>query len=223
MSHSHSTLTLLLLGAFHGLNPAMGWLFAVALALQEHKRLAVFRSLIPLAIGHALAIAAAILVAILLGAALPLNYLRWFVAAILIAAGFRFLIRHPHFRWSSMRVNSRDLTLWSFLVATVHGAGLMVVPIFLAASAPTHAARQMSPMPNMPNMPSHSHALAATTTSAALYATLLHTASYLAVAALIAFLVYEKFGVEILRKAWLNLDNIWAAALILTGAATLLL
>jgi hypothetical protein len=116
-----------------------------------------------------------------------------------------------------MRVNSRDLTLWSFLVATVHGAGLMVVPIFLAASAPTHAAHQM------PGMPPHSHALAATTTSAALYATLLHTVSYLAVAALIAYLVYEKFGVEILRKAWLNLDTIWAAALILTGAATLLL
>ncbi len=216
MPHSHTILTLLLLGAFHGLNPAMGWLFAVALALQEHKRIAVLRSLIPLAIGHALAIAAAILVAILLGAALPLNYVRWLVAAILIAAGFRFLIRHPHLRWSAMRVNSRDLTLWSFLVATVHGAGLMVVPIFLAASAPAHAAHQM------PNMPTHAHALAATTTSAALYATLLHTASYLAVAALIAFLVYEKFGVEILRKAWLNLDTIWAAALILTGAATLL-
>ena len=223
MSHSHTTLTLLLLGAFHGLNPSMGWLFAVALALQEHKRLAVFRSLIPLAIGHALAIAAAILVAILLGAALPLNYVRWLVAAILIAAGFRFLTPHPHLRWSAMRVNSRDLTLWSFLVATVHGAGLMVVPIFLAASAPTHAAHQMPGMPITPNSPSHAHTLAATTTSAALYATLLHTASYLAVAALIAFLVYEKFGVEILRKAWLNLDTIWAAALILTGAATLLL
>jgi len=216
---SHTTISLLLLGAFHGLNPAMGWLFAVALALQEHKRIAVFRSLIPLAIGHALAIAAAILVAILLGAALPLNYLRWIVAALLIAVGFRFLIRHPHLRWSAMRVNSRDLTLWSFLVASVHGAGLMVVPIFLAASS--HSAPHSSPQ--MTSMPSHAHLSAPSTLSAALYATLVHTSSYLAVAGLIAFLVYEKFGVEILRKAWLNLDTIWAAALILTGAATLIL
>lgn len=205
--HAWPWTVLVMLGAFHGINPAMGWLFAVALGLQENRRAAVLRALLPLALGHALAIAAAILAAMFVGFALPVSYIRWVVAAILIAVGLRFVIRHPHLRWSAMRVSMADLTLWSFLVATVHGAGLMVVPVFFKVN---HL------------RPSHYH-LASGTPATAIIATLVHTASYLAVAGTLAFVVFEKFGLGMLRKAWLNLDLIWAAALIGTGAATLVM
>lgn len=205
--HARSWAALVLLGAFHGINPAMGWLFAVALGLQEHRRTAVLRALLPIALGHALAIAAAVLVPVLLGFSLPLSYIRWLVAAILIAVGFRFLLRHPHLRWAGMRVGMSDLTLWSFLVATVHGAGLMVVPIFLGMSSTNHHAAA----PGYPE---------SAVPAVAFTATALHTASYLVVTATIALLVFEKFGLGLLRKAWFNLDLIWAAALVTTGAAT---
>ncbi|HXZ31055.1 MAG TPA: hypothetical protein VEH30_02130 [Terriglobales bacterium] len=208
--HVHSWTALLMLGAFHGINPAMGWLFAVALGLQQNRRAAVLRALLPLGLGHALAILAAILVAAFIGLALPISYLRWMVAAILIAVGVRFFLRHPHLHWAGMRVGAADLTLWSFLVATVHGAGLMVVPVFLAASAGTSSA------------PAHHH-LAAGSAATAVFATLLHAGSYLAVTGLLALLVFEKLGLGLLRKAWFNLDYLWAAALVGTGAATLLI
>src|SRR5438309_11982310 len=97
--HARSWVALVALGAFHGINPAMGWLFAVALGLQEHRRAAVLRALLPLALGHALAIVAVIAIAILAGLTLPRDSLRRVVAAILIGAGLRFLVRHPQLRW----------------------------------------------------------------------------------------------------------------------------
>ena len=98
-----SLLTLAGLGAFHGLNPGMGWLFAVALGMQEGKRNAVWRALIPLTLGHALAIAAAIGVAMLAGTALSPAMLRWPVAILLAGLGIRQLYRHLHPRWAAMR------------------------------------------------------------------------------------------------------------------------
>ncbi len=121
-------LALLLLGAWHGINPGMGWLFAVALGLQEQKRRAVWRALLPLALGHGLAIAAAILAGALLGLVLPVRYLRWLVAVVLVGFGLYRLVRHRHPRWGGMRVGFRDLTVWSLLMASAHGAGLMVLP-----------------------------------------------------------------------------------------------
>jgi hypothetical protein len=115
--HARSCVALIALGTFHGINPAMGWLFAVALGRQDRRRAVVFRALLPLALGHALAIIAVILIAILAGRTMPPYYLRWIVAAILICVGLRFLIRHPHLRWAGMRFSIADLTLWSFLVA----------------------------------------------------------------------------------------------------------
>ena len=210
MSEHANWAALLALGAFHGINPAMGWLFAVALGLQEHRRSAVFRALLPLAAGHALAILAVIAIALIAGFTVPPHYLRWVVAAILILVGARFLIRHPHLRWAGMRVGMADLTLWSFLVASVHGAGLMVLPVFLSmAGAAPHADGHMHSGFGTPGV--------------AVTATVLHAAAYLLVAALSAWLVFEKFGLGLLRKAWFNLDVIWAGALVMTGAATLLL
>jgi hypothetical protein len=203
-----SWVALLSLGAFHGVNPGMGWLFAVALGMQERRRGAVLRSLLPLAAGHALAVAAAILVAMAAGAIVPLEYLRWPVALILIAFAAMHLLRHRHPRWASMRVGMGRLTLWSFLMASAHGAGRMVVPVFLG-------------MTMTASHHSH-HALPASMyTTTALLATLLHAAGYLLVTAVVAVLVFEKFGVAMLRKAWINLDLLWAIALAATGLVIL--
>lgn len=210
MSLSLSSCVLLLgLGAFHGINPGMGWLFAVALGMQEQRRTAVWRALLPLGVGHALAVAAAVAIAVMAGVVVPLDKLRWPVAVILIALGLLRLIRHRHFRWVGMRVGMGGLMLWSFLMASAHGAGLMVVPVFLA-------------MTMAGNMPA-SHAMMAPAPAAAIFATLLHAAGYLLVTAAVALLVFEKLGLGLLRKAWLNLDVVWAAALIATGVLTAML
>ena len=203
-----SLLMLAGLGAFHGLNPGMGWLFAVALGMQEGKRSAVWRALIPLTLGHVLAIAAAIGVAMLAGIALSPAMLRWPVALLLAGLGIRQLYRHLHPRWATMRVGMGGLTLWSFLMASAHGAGLMVLPVFLSMTAvaggPSCHARGAS-----------ARALVAGT------ATLAHGAGYLVVTALAAWVVVDRVGLGLLRKAWINLDGIWALALILTGCLTL--
>jgi hypothetical protein len=204
---------MLLLGAWHGINPAMGWLFAVALGMQQQKGSAVARSLVPIAIGHALAIATVVLAAAYLGKALPLATLRYSVAAILVGLGVYSLLWHRHPRWVRMQVGFRDLTLWSFLMASAHGAGLMVVPVLLAASTVEAAG----------NAAGHHHLSSVPSPMAGLLATGVHTAGYLAVTGLIAWVVYRKLGLALLRTAWFNLDLIWAAALVVTGLATLVL
>jgi hypothetical protein len=176
---------LISLGAFHGINPGMGWLFAVALGLQERRRGAVLRALIPLGAGHALAVAGSVGVAMAMGAAVPIRTLRWSIAIVLVSLGVLRFFRHLHPRWVSMRVGMSGLTVWSFLMATAHGAGLM-----------------------------------ATNAGAALFATGVHAASYLAVTAIVALLVFDKLGVGILRRAWFNVDAVWAGALVATGVAT---
>jgi hypothetical protein len=201
---------MLLLGAYHGINPGMGWLFAVALGMQEQKGSAVARSLVPIALGHALAIGSVVLAAVFLGMALPQQAIRYFVAAILLALGIFSLLGHHHPRWVRMRVGFRDLTFWSFLMASAHGAGLMVVPVLLG-SRTVEAAEPMS-----------CHHLAGVGPLTALLATAVHTTAYLAVTGLIAWIVYSRSGLAILRKAWLNLNLVWAAALIVTSLVTLL-
>lgn len=205
----HATMSwaaLLALGAFHGINPAMGWLFAVALGMQERRRSAIWRALLPLGAGHALAVAGAVSLAIVAGAIVPVEPLRWSVAGILLVFGITRLVQHRHPRWASMRVGVGRLTLWSFLMASVHGAGLMVVPVFLGMTmAAAHG-------------PHHSGVAARTTT--ALLATSLHAAAYLLVTGLLAVLVFEKLGVAVLRKAWFNLDLLWGIALAGSGLVT---
>ena len=203
-----SLLTLAGLGAFHGLNPGMGWLFAVALGMQEGKRNAVWRALIPLTLGHVLAIAAAIGVAMLAGIALSPAMLRWPVAVLLAGLGIRQLYRHLHPRWAAMRVGMGGLTLWSFLMASAHGAGLMVLPVFLSMTA-------MAAGPSCHARGGSTRALVAGT------ATLVHGAGYLIVTALAAWVVVDRLGLGLLRKALINLDAIWAVALIITGCLTL--
>jgi hypothetical protein len=202
---------LMALGAFHGINPGMGWLFAVALGMQEGRRGAVLRALVPLGAGHALAVAVAVGAALAMGFAIPLAWLRWPIAGVLVSLGVLRFFRHSHPRWGGMRVSMRGLTVWSFLMATAHGAGLMVVPVFMAMS--------MSPAGGHAH---HMHAARAGA-GAAFFATGLHAAGYLAVTAFVAVLVFEKLGVGILRRAWINLDLIWSAALVATGTLVLML
>jgi hypothetical protein len=217
MTHAGMTSTvfwlMLLLGAFHGINPGMGWLFAVALGIQERKGIAVARALVPIALGHALAIGSVVMAAVFLGMALPQEAIRYSVAAILLGLGSFFLIRHYHPRWVRMQVSFRDLTIWSFLMASAHGAGFMVVPVLLA-SRTAEAANQTAGV--------HHHMAAASPVGAVL-ATAVHTTGYLAVTGLVAWVVYSRLGLAILRKAWLNLNVVWAAALLVTGVVILVL
>jgi multisubunit Na+/H+ antiporter MnhC subunit len=216
MTHAGLTSTvfwlMLLLGAYHGLNPGMGWLFAVALGMQEQKGIAVARSLVPIAVGHAVAIGSVALIAAFLGRTLPLVVIRYFVAAVLVGLGIYCLVRHQHPRWVRMKVGFRDLTVWSFLMASAHGAGLMVVPVLLGSNTVEAQSR----------MTGNSHVSPTASPLAAMLATGVHTVAYLAVTGLIAWVVYRKLGLALLRKAWLNFDLVWAAALVATGLVTLL-
>jgi uncharacterized membrane protein len=132
-------LALALLGAYHGLNPAMGWLFAVALGLQERRLGAVLRAFPPIALGHVLAVSAAVLVVGVAQIVVPLDALRYACAGVLILFGLYKLIRRKHPRWVGMRVGFKDLTAWSFLMASAHGAGLMLVPVVLKLRRPPWA------------------------------------------------------------------------------------
>jgi hypothetical protein len=217
MTHAGLTSTvlwlMLLLGAYHGLNPAMGWLFAVALGMQEQKGSAVARSLVPLAVGHAVAIGSVVLTTAFLGMMLPLIFIRYFVAAVLVGLGIYCLVRHQHPRWVRMQVGFRDLTVWSFLMASAHGAGLMVVPVLLGSSTVDAQVR----------MASHIHISPSASPLFGMVATVAHTVAYLAITGLVAWVVYRKLGLALLRKAWLNFDLVWAAALVTTGLVTLLI
>src|SRR5207248_9999711 len=217
MTHAGLTSTvfwlMLLLGAFHGLNPGMGWVFAVALGMQEQKGSAVARSLVPIAVGHAAAIGCVVLTTAFLGMTLPLIVIRYFVAAIMVGLGIYCLVRHRHPRWVRMQAGFRDLTIWSFLMASAHGAGLMVLPVLLGSSS-VEPADQMA---------GHHHTSAAASPLAGLLATGVHTTAYLAVTGLIAWAVYSKLGLAALRKAWFNLNLVWAAALVVTSLLTLLM
>ncbi|HKT00823.1 MAG TPA: hypothetical protein VJT31_14935 [Rugosimonospora sp.] len=203
------------LGAFHGLNPGMGWLFAVAIGLQERSRVALLRALAPIAAGHAASI---LIVAGLVSVFRSLVTTRAVAivgGAVLVGFGLWRALSRRHFRWAGMRLSAPQLAAWSFLMSSVHGAGLMLVPVLVAGPAPGTA-----PMPGMP-MPG------GTSTDAALWqgllATAVHTVSMVAVAGGVALLVYEVLGLRILRTAWVNLDRVWALALIGSGLATVAL
>ena len=216
MNESWPWLALALLGAYHGLNPAMGWLFAVALGLQEQRRGAVLQALPPIALGHAVAISLAVLVVGVAQIVVPLDVLRYVGAGVLILFGLYKLVRRKHPRWVGMRVGFRDLTAWSFLMATAHGAGLMLVPVLLRFSSAdaTHNAHGAHA--------GYTDPTGSATALADLAAVGLHTLAMFAVMAAIAIVVYEKLGVMILKRTWFNLDLLWAGVLVGAGVITLL-
>ena len=197
--------TLFLLGAYHGINPGMGWLFAVALGMQEKSTQAVVRSLAPIALGHATAIGVVVLLAGLVQIVLPLQYLKIGVAGALLGLGVYRIVRSRHFRWGGMQVGFRELAIWSFLMASAHGAGLMVLPVVLGLTSTPAAAGH------------HVHVNSFQDPMIGVWATLVHTLGYLTVTAAVAIVVYQRLGLALLRKAWFNLDLVWAVALIATG------
>lgn len=204
---------LFFLGAYHGINPGMGWLFAVARGMQEHSSKAVVWSLGPITLGHALAIAIVILLAGLLEVVLPLRYVKFVFAGALLALGLYRIVRNRHFRWGGMQVGFGELTFWSFLMTSAHGAGLMVIPLVLRLSA----ADALSSAHHM----HQTHAAGVQGSVTGMQATFVHMLGYLIVTAGIALLVYRKLGLSLLRKAWFNLDLVWAAALLVTGCVAL--
>jgi hypothetical protein len=199
--------TLFLLGAYHGINPAMGWLFAVALGLQKQNGRAVWQALVPIATGHALAIGLVILVAVLAGAVLPLHVMKICVVVVLLGFGMYRIVGKNHSHWGGMQVGFRDLTIWSFLMASAHGAGFMLLPVLLGMSAMDTG--------------HHMHEMVLPGAGSQLLAIVLHTLGYLLLTGTIAWVVYTRVGLSLLRKAWLNLDLIWAMALIATAGLTL--
>jgi hypothetical protein len=207
---------LFLLGAYHGINPAMGWLFAVALGMQKKSGRAVWLSLLPIATGHAAAIGLVVAAGVLAKAALTMKYLKLAVACILFAFGLYRLLRRAHPRGAGMQVGFRDLAIWSFLMASAHGAGFMLLPVFLGMSTMTSASGPFV-------SGQHPHIAGSATPWIGVTAVIVHTVGYLLVTGLVAFVVYEKAGLGLLRKAWLNLDLIWALALMVTAVLTLLI
>jgi hypothetical protein len=210
------------LGLFHGVNPAMGWLFAVALGLQEHKRAAVLCALLPIALGHALSIGIIIAAVLVARVSLPYSALKYSAAAILFAFGLYRLFRSRHPNWVGMRVGFGDLTLWSFIMASAHGAGLMLIPLFLKSTdAPV--------VPATNPIGSHMHSTHGfgfgnvSSPSLLTGSIVVHTFGYLLATGLVAMLVYEKLGVGLLRHAWFNIDLFWMLALMIAGLVILFL
>ena len=216
MNHNWPWLVLVLLGAYHGLNPAMGWLFALALGLQEKRRSAVFAALVPIALGHAVAIAFAILLFRFVQDFFPWHSLKFGVAAILFAFGVYRIFRSSHPRGAGMRVSGRELLVWSFLMASAHGAGLMLVPVLMAQPMQGMAHTMVALMPAGPPP---------VFIPVILLAVVVHTLALLIVAGVLAiffFEGYEKVGLKLLRDTWLNFDLLWAFALLVAGFGALL-
>ena len=216
MNHTAAWLTLAGLGAYHGVNPAMGWLFAVSRGMQERSRRAVLRSLVPIAIGHEMSIALVAALVVGLSVVADSSTLRIVAAAVLFGFGiFRFVKPHAHFRWTSMRVSDRELTLWSFLMSTAHGAGIMVAPVLIGlegsidrSGAKAHDRADLS--------------LLDASLGVGAVGIALHVLAMLAVMGVVAVLVYDRLGLKVLRTAWINTDGLWAGAFVLAAFITLL-
>ena len=214
MGEAWPWIAMALLGAYHGLNPAMGWLFAVGLGLQEGDRRAVLRALPPIAIGHELALAAVVLIVLVLGVLASSQALHLIAAGTLIGFGvFRFARPRAHPRWTRARVNRRELTLWSFLMSSAHGAGLMVAPVLLGLSG---AAAEGSGDHTLEAASAGPFSVAEGAVAASI-----HVAAMLAVMGLVAVLVYDRLGVRILRRTWINLEWLWAGSFVAAGVLTL--
>ncbi|MEV5574700.1 hypothetical protein AB0L06_32085 [Spirillospora sp. NPDC052269] len=207
-----SLAALVALGAFHGLNPAMGWLFAVARGLQERSRKRVLEALPAIAAGHAASVGAVALLVTLTRSVVAAQVVAVVGGVALVGFGLWRLLSKRHFRWVGMRLSLPQLAGWSFLMSSAHGAGLMLIPV-ITASGSAHALTG-----------AHAHGLghaAGSAVSAAVFVTGVHTLAMFVTAGIIALLVYDVLGLTVLRRAWLDLDRVWAVALVGAGAFAL--
>ena len=201
------------LGAYHGLNPAMGWLFAVGLGMQERDRRAVLRALAPIAAGHEASVVLAAALVLGLGLLTDTTVLHMGAGIALVLFGiFRFVKPRAHFRWVKARVTRGELAWWSFLMSTAHGAGLMVAPVLLGASAAGEAEAQDHTIAAV-----EEHGLSILGSGVAV---VLHVAAMVLVMGVVAVLVYDRWGLSFLRRRWVNLDGVWAGAFVLAGVVT---
>jgi hypothetical protein len=192
------------LGMFHGLNPAMGWLFAVALGMHRHSRQTVLLSLVPIGLGHAVSIALVAAAVLILGAAIDVRAIRIGTGLVLIVwAAYHWLYGHRHRVRIGMTAGFAGLLLWSFLMATAHGAGLMLVPALIPLCMGSPIIDQGSVW-------------------TAVAAVGVHTLATLLVTGAIAVIVYEWLGLEFLRPSWINFDALWCLALAATGGVLML-
>lgn len=212
-------LTVLALGAFHGLNPAMGWPLAVASGMEQRRTTAVFATLMPLAGGHLLAMAIVLL---------PFAWLSWFgqwarpirigAAGLVLLFGVWRLIwpRHPR---ALARIRPTQIAWWSFLMATAHGAGLMLLPFMLGlcSTSPPETGAAAVPWTALGHTAVMNY-LARSNLATALAVASAHTLAMLSAAGVLAWLVYRWIGLGVLRSAWLNLEGAWGASLVLAGA-----
>ena len=207
------------LGAFHGANPSMGWLFAVSNGMMERRTRAVFSALPPIALGHFFAMAVVLLpIAVVTALSVHFNVVRLVAGAIVIAFGIYRLIvrRHPR---ALTRIGSAHLTLWSFVMATAHGAALMLVPVYFGMAAMSAEAMNAGG--------AHAQAMAAignigSGLAAASAVAIVHTAAMLVVAGAIAWLFYRFLGLALLTRIWFNVDLLWAIALIAAGTIAII-
>jgi hypothetical protein len=207
------------LGCYHGINPGMGWLFAVALGLQEKSRRAVFAAVPPILLGHLVSVGIVVALAAIAQRTLPVDVLRYGAAAVLLSFGVFRLVRARHVQWVGMRVGFWGLAAWSFLMATGHGAGLMLLPFLSGLVRMDGASLHLGNMASM----QRAHAVVAVPPEILAAAVGVHTFGYLLTMLVIAWIVFDKVGVQILRTAWFNFDFAWALALILSGGLMLLL
>jgi hypothetical protein len=210
--HPGAWLAIVGLGCYHGINPGMGWLFAVSNGMQEKRGSAVFAAVPPIAAGHVLAMAAVLLPFALVTVSLErVRALGLVAGCLLIGFGVYKLVnrRHPRFL---ARIGREHLILWSFLMATAHGAGLMLLPVYLGLGPMAHAGAS--------GHLAMAQLAGAGILSASLVA-LVHTGAMVLVGGLIAWCVYRYLGLRLLQRAWLNLDLVWAGCLIVVGGIAL--
>jgi hypothetical protein len=199
--------TVLALGAYHGLNPAMGWLFAAALGMQERRAGAVVRALPPIVLGHAASVAVVVALAAGVGRVVPAGVLRWGGAALLLGYAALLLARRVHPRRVGMRLGAGGLFSWSFVMTSAHGAGLMLLPLVLALGGSGSAAD------------AHAHHGATAGGTAALLG--VHTGAMLLAMSGAALLAFRLSDVSFLRRFWIDTDAVWSGALALSGVAVL--
>ena len=191
-----------LLGTWHGVNPAMGWLFAAALGMQERRASAVVRALPPIVLGHAASVATVVLMAAGAERVLPAIALRVAGAAILLGYAALLLRRRVHPRRVGMRLGARGLFAWSFVMASAHGAGLMLLPLVLSPGE--HAA----------------HANHGATLQGGVLA--VHTGALLLAMTGAALVAFRLSDVSFLRRAWIDTDTLWSGALAVSGVVILI-
>ena len=205
-------IALVALGAWHGLNPGMGWLFAVSLGLQNRSRAAIFQAVCAIAIGHALSVFAIISLAFLVGRYISATWFGLAAGLSLAGLGSWRLLRGRHPRWVGMRVNFRELTWWSCLMASAHGAGLMLLPVFVNGGGAWCAVSSSSSLKSAVQFQGFYNSIPGVC---------LHSLSQFVVAGIVAWLVYDIVGLAILRKSWFNADLVWSCSLILAGVLML--